>query len=42
MNDFRLSVLKPRYEKLFASCKIRSSWLDRIAKVAEYIVNMTL
>ena len=40
MNDFRLSVLKPRYEKLFASCKIRSSWLDRIAKVAEYIVNM--
>jgi lysozyme family protein len=39
MNDLRLSVLKPRYQELFTSCQIRSSWLERIASVAEYIVN---
>ncbi|HEY9636966.1 MAG TPA: hypothetical protein V6D14_26430 [Coleofasciculaceae cyanobacterium] len=39
MDTFRLSVLKPRYEELFASCQIRSSWLDRIARVAQYLGN---
>ncbi len=37
MNDFRLRVLKPRYEELFASCQIRSSWLPSIQSIAEKI-----
>jgi lysozyme family protein len=40
MNDFRLRTLKPRYEQLFASCQIRSSWLDRIASAAATIQSL--
>lgn len=39
MTDFRLSTLKPRYEQLFAGCMLRRSWLDRIASVAQEIIN---
>ncbi|HEY9632459.1 MAG TPA: C39 family peptidase [Coleofasciculaceae cyanobacterium] len=40
MNDLRLNVLKPRYEELFASCKIRGSWLPQIQAIAETIENL--
>jgi lysozyme family protein len=40
MNDFRLGVQKPRYEELFASCKIRSRWLSQIQAIAEKIVSV--
>lgn len=40
MHDFRLRTLKPRYEELYASCKVRSSWLERITNVADKIVSL--
>lgn len=40
MNDFRLRVLKPRYEHLFASCLLRNSFLNRIAGIAEHIISL--
>jgi len=39
MQDFRLSVLKPRYEELFNSCLLRSRWLPRISEIAAQIAN---
>ena len=36
--NFRLSLLKPKYEQLFASCQLRKSWLDRITSIAQKIV----
>lgn len=40
MDDFRLRTLKPHYEQLFASCQIRSSWLDRITSAADTIFRL--
>ncbi|HEY9726313.1 MAG TPA: hypothetical protein V6D50_07660 [Chroococcales cyanobacterium] len=40
MNDFQLYALKPHYEQLFATCQIRSSWLEHLARAAETIVNL--
>ncbi|HEY9603350.1 MAG TPA: hypothetical protein V6C85_17170, partial [Allocoleopsis sp.] len=40
MNDFQLYALKPRYEQLFATCQIRSSWLEHLARAAETIINL--
>jgi lysozyme family protein len=40
MSDFRLETLKPRYEQLFASALIRSSWLDRINQTVETMMRL--
>jgi lysozyme family protein len=40
MNDFKLNVLKPRYEQLFSSCQIRSSWLPQIQTIADTLVSL--
>ena len=40
MYDFQLRVLKPRYEELFASCKIRSSWFPKVQEIAQTIISL--
>jgi lysozyme family protein len=40
MNDFRLRTMKPRYQELFDTCKIRSSWLPRIEEFVQKIVSL--
>lgn len=34
-----LSALRPEYEHLFANCKLRQNWLERIKQVAQTILN---
>jgi len=40
MYDFQLRVLKPRYEELFTSCKIRSSWFPKVQEIAQTIMSL--
>ncbi|HEY9727152.1 MAG TPA: hypothetical protein V6D50_11955, partial [Chroococcales cyanobacterium] len=38
LNDTRLSALRPEYEQLFANCKIRRNWVERIGQVTQTIL----
>jgi lysozyme family protein len=40
MCAYQLQDLKPRYQELFASCQVRSSWLAHIQELAQKIVSL--